>query len=343
MGVALTELLVKKDITLEELRGKTLAVDTSMWLYQFMSSIRQRDGQLLMDSKGNVTSHLSGLLSRITNLLQQDIKLVFVFDGEPPALKKQLLQERRRIKEEAQKKYEKALEIEDHDGMRKYAAMTSKLTRDMVDEAKRLVRAFGIPVVEAPSEAEAQASLLAKKNEVFAIATTDADALLFGAPRIIRNLNMAGKRKKSNRLAFEVIVPDIISLDENLAALGISQDQLISLAMLVGTDYNPKGIKGVGPKNALKLVKQFKDDKEGLFSSLKWEEHFSYPWQEVFDLIKHTKTTDDYSLERGPIDPEAIVSLLSSHDFSQERILAQIQPLIKTQKGKAQKGLGDFF
>ena len=343
MGVALTELLVKKDITLEELRGKTLAVDTSMWLYQFMSSIRQRDGQLLMDSKGNVTSHLSGLLSRITNLLQQDIKLVFVFDGEPPALKKQLLQERRRIKEEAQKKYEKALEIEDHDGMRKYAAMTSKLTRDMVDEAKRLVRAFGIPVVEAPSEAEAQASLLAKKNEVFAIATTDADALLFGAPRIIRNLNMAGKRKKSNRLAFEVIVPDIISLDENLAALGISQDQLISLAMLVGTDYNPKGIKGVGPKNALKLVKQFKDDKEGLFSSLKWGEHFSYPWQEVFDLIKCTKTTDDYSLERGPIDPEAIVSLLSSHDFSQERILAQIQPLVKTQKGKAQKGLGDFL
>ena len=343
MGVALTELLVKKDITLEELRGKTLAVDSSMWLYQFLSSIRQRDGQLLMDSKGNVTSHLSGLLSRITNLLQQDIKLVFVFDGEPPALKKQLLQERRRIKEEAQKKYEKALEIDDQDGMRKYAAMTSRLTKEMVEEAKQLVRAFGLPVVEAPSEAEAQASLLAKKNDVFAIATTDADALLFGAPRIIRNLNMAGKRKKSNRLAFEVIVPDIISLDENLTALGISQDQLISLAMLVGTDYNPKGIKGVGPKNALKLVKQFKDDKEDLFSSLKWGEHFSYPWQEVFDLIKHTKTTDDYSLERVPIDPESIVSLLSSHDFSQDRILAQIQPLIKTQKGKAQKGLGDFF
>ena len=211
MGVALTELLVKKDITLEELRGKTLAVDSSMWLYQFLSSIRQRDGQLLMDSKGNVTSHLSGLLSRITNLLQQDIKLVFVFDGEPPALKKQLLQERRRIKEEAQKKYEKALEIDDQDGMRKYAAMTSRLTKEMVEEAKQLVRAFGLPVVEAPSEAEAQASLLAKKNDVFAIATTDADALLFGAPRIIRNLNMAGKRKKSNRLAFEVIVPDIIS------------------------------------------------------------------------------------------------------------------------------------
>src|SRR3989344_2668438 len=101
MGVALTELLLIKEIDLEFLRNKVLVVDASMWLYQFLSSIRQRDGSLLMDSKGNITSHLMGLLSRVSNLMQHDIRLAFVFDGEPPALKKKLLQERRKIKEEA--------------------------------------------------------------------------------------------------------------------------------------------------------------------------------------------------------------------------------------------------
>src|SRR3989338_1620909 len=158
MGVALTELLVKKDISIEQLRGKILAVDSPMWLYQFISSIRQRDGTLLMDSHGKVTSHLVGLLSRISNLLQHDIKLAFVFDGEPPALKKKVLQERRRIKEEAEKKYQEALKMEDQESMRKYASMTSRLSREMVAEAKELVRAFGMPVVEAPSEAEGQAA-----------------------------------------------------------------------------------------------------------------------------------------------------------------------------------------
>ena len=142
MGVALTELLLIKEIELDFLRNKVLVVDASMWLYQFLSSIRQRDGSLLTDSKGNVTSHLMGLLSRVSNLSQQNIKLAFVFDGEPPKLKHLTLEKRKEIKIEAEKKFEKAKEKDDLELMKKYAARTSRLTDNMIDEAKKLTEAF---------------------------------------------------------------------------------------------------------------------------------------------------------------------------------------------------------
>ncbi len=344
MGVALTELLVKHDISIEDLRGRVLAVDSPQWLYQFMSSIRQKDGSLLMDSQGHVTSHLMGLLTRVSNLSQQGVKLAFVFDGQPPELKKKVLQERRRIKEEAEKKYQEALKMEDGEGMRKYAAMTSRLSKEMIAEAKELIRAFGLPVVESPSEAEGQAAHMTRKGDAFAIATTDADALLFGATQIVRNLNMAGKRKKTNKLAYEAVVPDVVRLDENLVHLGIGREQLIALAMLVGTDYNPKGIKGIGPKNALRLIKHHGDDFEKLFSDMKWEESFDYPWQEVFELIENTKVTDDYALVWKQIDEEAVLKLLvDRHEFSVERVNAYIRAVQHEKKVKAQKGLGEFF
>src|SRR3989338_10491636 len=244
MGVALTELLVMKEVDIEFFQNKILAVDAPMWLYQFLSSIRQRDGSLLTDSKGDVTSHLMGLFTRISNLSQQNIKLAFVFDGEPPKLKHLTLEKRKEIKIEAGKRFEKAKEKDDLDLMKKYAARTSRLTDDMIDEAKKLAEAFGLPVIEAPSEAEAQASLIVKNDDAFAIATNDADALLFEAPKIVRNVSMAGKRKKTNKLAYETVKPDIIYLEENLKHLGINQEQLIALAMLIGTDYNSGGIKG---------------------------------------------------------------------------------------------------
>src|SRR3989338_1764645 len=260
MGVALTELLLIKEIGLDFLSNKILAVDAPMWLYQFLSSIRQRDGSLLTDSKGKVTSHLMGLIGRISNLTQQNIKLAFVFDGEPPKLKRLTLDKRKEIKIEAEKKFEKAKEKADEEMMKKYAARTSRLTDEMIEEAQKLIEAFGLPVIEAPSEAEAQASLVVKNNDAFAIATNDADALLFEAPKIVRNVSTAGKRKKMNKLSYETINPDLIILEDNLKHLGISQDQLIALAMLIGTDYNMGGIKGIGPKNALKLVKKHEDN-----------------------------------------------------------------------------------
>ena len=344
MGVALTELLLIKKIELEFLQNKVLVVDAPMWLYQFLSSIRQRDGTLLMDSKGDVTSHLTGLFTRVSNLIENNIKLAFVFDGEPPKLKHLTLEKRKEIKIEAEKKFEKAKEKEDLELMKKYAARTSRLTIEMIDEAKKLVEAFGLPVIEAPSEAEAQASLIVKNNDAFALATNDADALLFEAPRIVRNLNMAGKKKKINTLSYETIKPDFIVLEENLKHLGIKQEQLIALAMLIGTDYNNGGIKGIGPKTALKLVKEYKTNLEALFKEVKWGNFFDFSWEVVFDLIKNMPVDGHYHLKWKEVDEEKIMKLLvDKHDFSEERVKNQIEDLVEGNKKKNQKGLGEFF
>ncbi|MBS3101608.1 flap endonuclease-1 [Candidatus Woesearchaeota archaeon] len=344
MGVALTELLIIKETSLEHLQNKILAVDASMWLYQFLSSIRQRDGTLLMDSKGKVTSHLMGLMARISNLSQQSVKLAFVFDGEPPKLKHLTLEKRKEIKIEAEKKFEKAKEKEDTELMRKYASRTSRLTDEMVEEAKRLVEAFGLPVIEAPSEAEAQASLIVKNGDAFALATNDADSLLFEAPRIVRNLNMAGRRKKTNKLSFDTIKPDMIILEENLKHLGIGQEQLIALAMLIGTDYNSGGIKGIGPKTALKLVREHGSNFEKLFTETKWDDFFDFSWREVFELIKNMPVDRHYNLEWKGADEDKIMKLLvDGHDFSEERVKSQIEGLAKNRLQKSQKGLGDFL
>lgn len=344
MGVALTELLVMKEVGLDQLQNKTLAVDAPMWLYQFLSSIRQRDGTLLMDSKGHVTSHLMGLMSRIPNLSEQNIKLAFVFDGKPPMLKHSTLEKRKEIKQEAQKNFEKAKEKEDLELMKKYAARTSRLTQDMVDEAKKLVEALGLPMIEAPSEAEAQASLIVKNDDAYAIATNDADALLFEASRIVRNLNMAGKKKKMNKLSYETINPDLIVLKDNLEHLQISQDQLIALAMLIGTDYNSGGIKGIGPKTALKIVKQHNSDFDSLFREVKWKDFFEFEWKEVFDLIKNIPVDENYELKWKGVDEDKIMKLLvDEHDFSEERVKSQIESMVNTGKKAKQKGLGEFF
>ena len=344
MGVALTELLLIKNIDIAFLQNKVIVVDSSMWLYQFLSSIRQRDGTLLMDSKGQVTSHLMGLFARVSNLMQQNIKLAFVFDGEPPKLKHLTLEKRKEVKIEAERKFEKAKERDDLELMKKYAARTSRLTHEMIGEAKKLVEAFGLPAIKAPSEAEAQASLIVKSSDAFAIATNDADAMLFEASKIVRNLNMAGKKKKTNKLSYETINPDLISLEENLKHLGIKQDQLIALAMLIGTDYNSGGIKGIGPKTALKLVKQHGTNFERLFNEVKWSDHFVFPWNEVFDLIKNMPVNENYDVRWGSIDEDKIKKILvDKHEFSEERVNNQIGGLLKAKEKKGQKGLGEFF
>lgn len=344
MGVAITELLIKKEIEIDALKGKVICIDAPLFLYQFLTTIRGRDGSLLMDSKGNVTSHLTGLFTRTASLMQKGLDLVYVFDGEVPDLKREERAKRRELKIEAAKRYEEAKKKEDIEEMKKYAARTSRLTSEMISEAKKLISAFGLPVVEALSEGEAQAAHIVRKGDAYAVASQDADCMMFGATRLIRNLSIAGRRKKGKSLAYERVVPEIVDLSANLNNLGIDNDQLIALGMLVGTDYNNGGIKGVGPKNALKLVKQYGKDFDSLFSSVKWGEHFDYPWEEVFYLIKRMKVRDDYELSWRKADVEKIKELLiEEHDFSKERVESVLGRLKLEKEEKKQKGLGEFL
>ena len=257
MGVFLTPIMIRHPTTLEALRGRTVAVDGNLELYQFLSIMRTRDGQPLQDSKGRITSHLNGLMFRTTRLIADyDIRPVFVFDGPPPELKRDEIRKRREAREKSQREYEAAIAAGDHAAAWSKAVMTSRLTRPMVEEAKSLLSFLGTPWVQAPSEGEAQAAFLARRGDVWAASSKDYDSLLFGAPRLVRFLAIGGKEFLPSRGRSRSVPPEILDLDENLTALRLTREQLIDVAVLVGTDFN-EGVKGIGPKTAVKRVREW--------------------------------------------------------------------------------------
>ncbi|NPA86720.1 MAG: flap endonuclease-1, partial [Candidatus Diapherotrites archaeon] len=223
MGVPLGPVIPKREVELSELSTKFLAVDAYNTLYQFISVIRQPDGTPLMDSKGRITSHLSGLFYRTIKLLENGIRVAYVFDGVPPEFKKRELEERAEKREEAERKWEEALRRGDIEEARKYATQASRLEKQMVEDAKRLLDAMGIPYVQAPSEGEAQAAYMAAKGDVWASASQDYDSLLFGTPRLVRNLAITGKRKLPGRKVYVDVKPEVIELQEVLKSLGIDR------------------------------------------------------------------------------------------------------------------------
>jgi len=337
MGVKLGEIVPKEEISWDLLKGKTLAVDASNVFYQFVSSIRQPDGTPLSDSRGRVTSHLVGLFSRIPNLIGKGIKLCFVFDGKAPELKKRERERRHTLKVRAAEKYEEAKEREDIEAMGKYARQVSMINSDMIEEAKELIKALGIPVVQAPSEAEAQAAYMCRKKDVWAVASQDYDALLHRAPRVVMNLTLS-QRKRLPSGGYVKVTPELVEFNKLLDKLEITDDQLIVLAILVGTDYNVKGVKGIGPKKALQLVQSGKSFDE-IFSSL----DVKFDWKEIFDLFKNMAVTDDYKIEFGDIDEQKIKEILvEEHDFSKERVESTLKKL-KEYMNPEQTGLNKWF
>lgn len=338
MGVKLKEFVQPRTITLEELNGKVLAVDAHNMLYQFLTTIRQRDGSLLLDSKGEVTSHLNGLFYRCTKFMEKGMKLAFVFDGKPPALKSRENERRRELKKEAQLKFEEAEKEGDVEAMRKYGARTTALTAGMIEESKKLLGLLGIPVIQAPSEGEAQAAYMTQKGEVFAVVSQDYDSLLSGSERLVRNLSIEGKRKKTGKFAYDIVKPELILLSEMLNSLGIDREQLIVMGMLIGTDYNPKGIHGIGPKNALKLVKG-QEDFEKIFEKCEWKKHFDVDWKEIFHTIKDMPVVECKLKWNNP-DIEGIREfLVEIHDFSAERIEQKLKTFVEEREARKQVGL----
>ena len=343
MGVAFKDIIIYEEIDLDSLKNKIIILDAYNVLYQFLTTIRGIDGTPLMDSKGNVTSHLVGLFARTTSLMQRGIKPVFVFDGKHPDMKQREQERRNQVKLEAEKKFLEAKKREDREEMKKYASRTTRLNKEMIEESKELISLLGIPIVQAPSEGEAQAAYMVKQNKGFAVGSQDFDSLIHGATKLVRNLSISGKRKRGGTATYDTIKPEIIDLAENLNNLGIDQNQLITLAMIIGTDYNPGGIKGIGPKNALKLVKQHKSDFDSLFKEIKWKDYFDFKWTKVYYLIKKMPTTDKYGLKWENINYEKINNfLVDEHDFSEQHVKNTLEKLKKESTQKQQKSLGDF-
>ena len=291
MGVNISEIIPKKEIELSSLRGKTIAIDAYNTLYQFLTTIRQFDGTPLMDSKGNITSHISGLFYRNLNLLQEGVKPIYVFDGKSPELKAKEIENRKERKEMAQAKFVEASKINDTDSMKKYSSRNVKITDEILEQSKEILKAMGIPSIQAPSEGEAEAVYLSKNGWVWAAASQDYDALLYGSPVLIRNLTMSKRKRVAGGEYVDVSIEQI-KTEDVLKELEISQDQLICLAILVGTDYNPSGVKGLGQKRALEIVKEYKTPEE-IFKSIEDSEKYEldFKWEEIFNIFKeyHSK------------------------------------------------------
>jgi flap endonuclease-1 len=322
VGVLLTPIVVKQAVSLEALRGKILAVDAPGELYQFLALIRLRDGTPLRDSKGRITSHLAGLFYRTTRLIaEHGLKPAFVFDGAPPERKAAEIERRRATKRRYDEEHADALAAGDLPRAYSKATMTSRLTRDMVADARALLRLMGLPTVQAPSEAEAQAAHIARRGAAWAAASKDYDTLLFGAPRLARFLTISGREFLPSQNTFRPIVPELIDLDRMLEALRITREQLIDLGMLVGTDFND-GIKGIGPKKALKLVQE-----HGRIEEMPAQIRQAVgDVDEVRRIYLEPNVTDDYDITFGEPDFAGVIEFMcTEREFSRDRISAALE------------------
>ncbi len=337
MGVAIKDILEYDEIELSSISNKKIAIDTFNMLYQFLASIRQPDGNPLTDSKGNVTSHLKGLFNRLVYFKRNNVKAVFVFDGIAPKLKNKERANRAEKKMQADVKYREALELGVMEDAKKYAQGLNKLDQTMIEDSKLLIAAFGFPIIEAPSEGEAQGAYLNQKGLVFAAASQDFDSLLFGAKNLIRNLSVSNRRKVAGSSVYKEVPIEYYDLEKNLKNLNVNLDELIIIAILCGTDFNPGGIKGIGPKKALKLVKEYRDKWEELFKILDWFEYFDHTWVEVFNTFKKMPYLEIDTLEYNELSKDKVKEILKSKDFEETMVERSLNTI------KNVKTLDKFF
>jgi len=334
MGVDLAELVPKEKRLIKDFAGQVVAVDAYNTIYQFLSIIRQPDGTPLMDSRKRVTSHLSGLLYRNLNLLEAGIRPVYVFDGKPHELKKGTIEERSAVKEKAQVEYEAALAEGDLEKARSKAQQTSRITKEMIEDSKKLLGLIGIPVVQAPMDGEGEAAFLVQKGFASAVASQDFDSLLFGAPVLVRNLTITGRRKLPRKQIYINVEPERMELGAVLSALSVTREQLVEMCILMGTDFN-EGIRGIGPKKAHKLITE-----NGTLEKAIAARNFQIPeWQQVKKIFLEPAVEDPGPPVFGEPDVARIVDLLvGEHDFSRERVESPLQRLVDIRDAQKKEG-----
>lgn len=331
MGVKFKDIVSPKPINFQDLNGRTVAIDAANSIYQFLSSIRQRDGTPLMDEHGRVTSHLSGILYRTSSLMEKGIKPVYVFDGKSHSLKGETVSKRIEVRKESEKKWKEALGKGDIEEARKYAVRSSRMSPDVVKGSKKLLELMGVPYIQSLGEGEAQASFMVNNGDAWAVASQDYDCLLFGAPRVVRNLTISGN----------LADPELMELDLVLKNLEITREQLVDVALMVGTDFNP-GIKGVGAKTGLKLIKKEKDIFAAIEKTKTSLEDFGADPELLRDLFLKPEVTQDYELQWKNPDQEGIIEFLcGEHGFSEERVSSAIKKIKKMDS--TQKSLEDWF
>jgi flap endonuclease-1 len=324
MGVNLADIIKAREVTPEELKGKNVAIDAYNAIYQFLSVIRQPDGTPLKDGKGRITSHLSGLLNRNANLIEMGVRPAYVFDGIPSEMKSGTIQDRHERRVKAQAEWQVSMEKGETEKAFSKATQSSRITNEIVESSRILLTHLGIPVIQAAEEGEAQAAYMAQTGTVWAASSQDFDSLLFGAPKLVRNLTLAGRRKMPGRNEYRDVKMEIIDAEMAFKELEISREQLIDMCIMMGTDYN-QGVSGIGPKRALKLIKEHKDFVHAMASIDK-----VYPeYEKVRDLFLDFEKTDNYTLEwKEPDRNKVLEMLVGQYDFSEQRVNSALDKMI---------------
>ena len=327
MGLDLKKLVVREKIDIKSFASKVVAIDAYNALYQFLSIIRGPDGLHLSDSRGRTTSHLTGLLHRNVNFLSLGIKPVYVFDGKPPSLKAAETERRKRIKKDATVKYERALNEGDLEGMKKFAQQTTSMKDNMIQDSKTLLDHFGIPYIDAPSEGEATAAHITNTGHAFASASQDYDSVLFGSKRLVRNFTNSGRRKIPNKNTYIDVEPEMIRLQDTLESLGLSREELVDVGILIGTDFNPDGFERIGPKTALKMIRQYSRLEE--IPQIQ-EQLPNTDYEQIRGIFLKPDVANVDKIEFGDIDYKAITEyLVRERDFSESRVSSSLGRLRK--------------
>lgn len=339
MGVDISGVLVKHNTAIKDYNGQTLTIDSYNTIYQFLSNIRQPDGTPLMDRQGRVTSHLSGVFYRTTSMIQNGIRPVYIFDGKPPKFKARTIEERKLIREKNKIELEKAIEAGDEMRIRSLSSRINYVTREVVEDTKKLLGLMGLPYVQAPSEGEAQASWMCSEGIAGGVVSQDYDSLLFGARILLRNFAFTGKRKLPGRNIYVNVSPEYVSLQENLDALHLTREQLIDAGILVGTDFN-KGLERVGAKTAVNLVRKYGN----IFAVLKAKAIEIENLEEIRNIFLEPEVVKVDDLQFSKAEESDILRFLcDEHSFSPDRVLPYVRTLRDNFGRQAQKSLDRFF
>jgi flap endonuclease-1 len=289
---ALRNILGTTPFDVAELKGKVLAIDADNLVWSFVTALAAT-GELPKAPDGRSNAHLIGLLNRLGLYAKWGARSVWVFDGVQPDLKEATLIARG-------ERLEAARVAGDN-----YQA-TVGVDEDDLQECRRLLDALGVPWIDAPGESDAQCAHLVQAEHAWAAVTQDWDIALFGAPRALRNLTQSPKRP-----------PELIDLAEALGKVGLTREQLVDAAILIGTDYNG-GVMGVGPVKAVKLVKQGPGAPErmGVWNA-----------DEIRALYFEHPVDSKFQPKFGAPDPDAVTRLLADRGIDAKRGLDLVAAL----------------
>jgi len=346
MGVKLQELVLK---------GKIIAVDAPNIIFQlFNFTFKTKEGissSLITDRTQRVISHLYGILYRINFYYTKKLFPIFCFDGRVSNLKRIITKDQLNDFRFTQKLYEDAIRSGKRDLARQIAMGKEYLWPNIILESKKIIGALGVPYFESPASAESQCAHLVKLKIAHYSNSQDYDSLLFGCPHTIQNLSKSLKRKQQGRWTYTKIEPMIIDLRENLRRLNINQFQLVDLAILIGTDYFP-GIKGIGPKTALELIKKHQNlekiisNERNIFNFYDLSNSLIKKIRKLFLLpeVLDEKNINKSLYWNKPNKSRVIELLCEDHNLNKERVRNNLEKLIDNyQKCKTFfKGISKF-